>query len=118
MQERLHHIATRLVWIQPLVTAVAIAALVAALFFAVAPDADAETWLIPALLLFCWSLLVVTLVSMFRTTPPAADRNTGFFRRQMIRLHRAFRNLLALAFLALSLALIILSYKLLAAGVG
>jgi len=118
MLERLHNLAVRLAWVQPLAVVVGILALLASGYLAVGHDVLTERYLIPAILLFCWCLLVFTLVGMFREPPPAKDGRMGFFRRQLVRFQRFLRSLVALAFLALTAALVVLSYRLIVIGIG
>ena len=118
MLERLHYLAVRLAWVQPLVVIIGFAALLASGYLATSKDALTEQYLIPVILLFCWCLLVFTLVGMFRAAPPVKDESMGFFRRQLVRFQRFLRTLLALAFLALTVALVVLSYKLINTGIG
>ncbi|MCB1672657.1 MAG: hypothetical protein R3F41_08990 [Gammaproteobacteria bacterium] len=118
MQEYLHNLALRLARIQPLVVLAGLAALLAAGSFALNPKLAGDRYLIPTILLCCWCLLVYTLINMFCATPPSLARTQGFFRRLAVRFQRLLRNLLALCFLGLTGALLVLSYKLAVTGVG
>lgn len=118
MLEKLHNLAIRLIWVQPLAVVVGLLALLAVAFLAVGQGDLTDRYLIPAVLLFCWCLLVFSLVGMFRVAPPAVEEHTGFFRRLRIRIQRFLRFLLALAFLALTIALVFLSYRLVVLGIG
>ncbi|MEZ5489971.1 MAG: hypothetical protein R3F50_06585 [Gammaproteobacteria bacterium] len=118
MQEKLHELAVRLTWLQPLAAIVGVSAFFVAGYVALDPGMELERKLVPTFLLSCWCLLVFTLVSLFRAIPPAIDNNQGFFLRQKIRLQHFLRNILALLFLILTVALLVLSYRLLVVGVG
>ena len=118
MLEKFHKLALKLAWIQPFTVVIGSLALVAIGYLTSAGAGMTDRYLIPAILLFCWCLLVFTLISLFRLPPPAIGRETGFFRRQIIRLLRFFRTLLALAFLVLTGSLFVLSYKLVTTGIG
>jgi len=118
MLEKLHNLAVKLAWIQPVAVVAGLSALLAAGYLAIGQSALTDQYLIPAILLFCWCLLVFTLVGMFRAPPPVIDRSMGFFRRQLVRFHRFLRSLVALAFLSLTVALIVLSYRLVTIGIG
>ena len=118
MLEGLHRLALRLAWIQPLAVVIGFLALLASGYLATGQDVMTDQYLIPAILLFCWCLLVFTLVGMFRAAPPAKDESMGFFRRQYIKFQRFLRTLVALAFLALTFALVVLSYRLIITGIG
>ena len=118
MLERLHKLALKLAWIQPLVVVVGLFALLASGYLAIGQDALTDQYLIPAILLFCWCLLVFTLVAMFLSPPPASDEHMGFFRRQLVKFKRFLVTLVALAFLALTVSLVVLSYRLIVTGIG
>lgn len=118
MLERLHSLAVKLAWIQPLAVFAGVLALLTSSYLAIGQDALTDQYLIPSILLFCWCLLVFTLVGMFRSPPPAKDASMGFFRRQSVRFNRFLRTLVALAFLSLTAALILLSYRLIVTGIG
>lgn len=118
MQEKLHELAVRLTWLQPLAAITGVSAFLVAGYIALDPGTELEPKLIPTFLLSCWCLLVFTLISLFRAIPPVIDNNQGFFLRQKIRLQRILRNIIALFFLVLTAALLVLSYRLLVIGVG
>ena len=118
MQEKLHELAIRLSWLQPLAAIAGISAFLVAGYIALDPGMALEQNLVPTILLSCWCLLVFTLISLFRAVPPTTDRSQGFFLRQKIRFHRFLRNIIAILFLVLTAALLVLSYRLLTIGVG
>jgi hypothetical protein len=118
MLERLHNLAVRLAWVQPLAVTVGILALLVAGYLATGQETLTEQYLIPAILLFCWCLLIYTLVGMFITPPPVIEPGMGFFIRQRARFYRLLRTLVALAFLSLTVALALLSYRLISTGIG
>lgn len=118
MQEKLHELAVRLSWLQPLAAIAGLSAFLVAGYIALDPGMELERKLIPTILLSCWCLLVFTLISLFRANPPVVDRSQGFFLRQKIRFRRFLRNIIAVLFLVLTAALLILSYRLLVIGIG
>ncbi len=118
MQEFLHNLARSLAWIQPFVIVAGTASFLTTATFALNSDIAGDRYLVPALLLCCWCLLVFTLVNMFSNPPPNVEQTRGFFKRLAVRIHRFVRNLVALSFLGLTMALIVLSYRLVAIGVG
>ena len=105
-------------WLQPLVAVLAVVALLVSGYFAINQSASADTYLIPALVFFCWCLLIITLIGMFQAPPPQGKQGLGFYGRLLLWFHRKLRSLITLAFLALTVSLIILSYKLLTTGIG
>ena len=77
------------------------------------PWVRGDRWLIPAVVGLGWSLTLYSLLAMFRRVPPRATRTDGWRRRLSGALRRGGFWVLALAFLGLSLGLVILSYQLL-----
>ncbi len=118
MLERLHALAVRLVWARPPAVIGGILALLFSTYLATGQDALTDKYLIPAILLFCWCLLVYTLVGVFMIQPPHSESGAGFFRRLRVGFHRFLRILMAMAFLALTMALALLSYRLISTGIG
>jgi len=100
------------------VVVIGMLALLAAGAIAIDEQSPWEQWLIPSLLLCCWSLLVFTLIDLFRVEVAEPDCSAGYLRRLQLRFHRLLRNLLALCFVGLTVALVVLSFKLLGTGVG
>lgn len=118
LTQRLHKLARRLSRFQSGVVVIGMLALLAAGAIAIDEQSPWEQWLIPSLLLCCWSLLVFILIDLFRVEVAEPDRSAGFLRRLQLRFHRLLRNLLALCFVGLTAALVVLSFKLLGTGVG
>lgn len=118
LTQRLHKLARRLSRYQSGVIVIGMLALLAAGAIAIDEQSPWEQWLIPSLLLCCWSLLVFILIDVFRVEVAEPDRSAGFLRRLQLRFHRLLRNLLALCFVGLTAALVVLSFKLLGTGVG
>jgi hypothetical protein len=118
MLEKLHRLAVRLAWIQPLAAVVGILALLVSAYLATGQETLTDQYLIPAILLFCWCLLIYTLVGMFITPPPVSEPGMGFFMRLRVRFYRLLRTLVAVAFLSLTVALALLSYRLISIGIG
>ena len=64
------------------------------------------------------SFLFYCLISVFQVEPPAVNSSMGFFRRQITKFRRALLIFVAFGFFALSLSLIVVSFKLISTGLG
>ena len=73
-----------------------------------------ESLMIPAILVFGWCFLLLTFLALFKVIPPIAAPGMSLSRRIGLRLRRALLWLIALGFVALTIALLIVSAKLLA----
>lgn len=116
MLEKIHRAASRAALLLPFAILVAIGAL-----FALAASLQAGTMgqgFIPSLLVFCWSLLLYSVISVFRHPPADPEPGARFLVRLASRLRRAARWAATLLFLTLTIALVVISYKLLAMDPG
>ena len=77
------------------------------------PWLDSELWSIPSLLLFCWSLALFSLEELFVGVPKKLDKSASWRLRASNTMRRAGLRVLGLAFVVLSIALLVLSYQLL-----
>jgi len=118
MLERFHHFALRFRWLQPAGLLVGSVSLLTAGYAAMSTAPGIDVLLIPAILAFCWSLLAISLTGAFEMQPPVVERGAGFFRRQWVRLQRALKILVAIGFMGLTVALIVVSFQLINAGLG
>lgn len=92
------------------------AALATALWIAIQSGDSAESsGLIPALLLCGWCVLLLSFVNLFHAVPPSAGPGLDWRARLAISLQRALLWGVGFGFLLLSLALVLVSYKLLSA---
>jgi len=114
MIERLQRIATILSRFRLLILALGI---VSACVFAVSlfqiPWLDGDVWLIPSLVALCWFLTLHSLNSLFLYIPPKAEKGESWRNRMSISMRRGALWLLGLAFVSLTLAVLILSFELL-----
>lgn len=118
MLDQLHFLATRMRWLQPLAVATGLLSLALAGYVMLAATDMTEALLIPAILGFCWSLVVYSLVGLFSAVPPRVDEQAGFLRRTGARFQRLFKSLLAVSFLGLTLTMVWLTVKLYTTGIG
>ncbi|WP_404419089.1 hypothetical protein [Marinospirillum sp.] len=97
-------LAARLGLLRPvsLITAVIGLLLLAASLFV----ADFQHWLMPGFLLFLWSLLGYSFLTLFRSLPAPPSAQEGLFARWKGKLVRGAYWLLALAFLLLTLGVL------------
>ncbi len=122
MLDRLHKYAFRLRWLRLPLVYLSVMAIVLAGYVTIFPvnpgESVNDSLFIPALLLFCWSILAFSLINVFQVAPPTVDSKLGFFRRQAAKFRRALRSIIALGFLLLSIALAVVSIKLMTTGLG
>lgn len=79
------------------------------------PWIDGNVWLIPSLLLLCWSLALFSLLSLFQRIPDKVDKTSPWRKRLSNSFRRGAYWLAGAAFVALSSALLMLTYQLLRA---
>lgn len=77
------------------------------------PWLSSDGLLMPAILGFCWALMLYSTGEIFQTLPGKASAETTFRRRLLARLRRLIYWVLGLLTVFSSLALLVLSYQLL-----
>lgn len=108
--------ATRLQGLKwPAVAGLIIMMLVTAWVLAGAPAALQDRWLIPAVLVSVWLLLLASGLNMFAQVPTAAEPQMSWWTRVKTRLHRGLYHLFAWFMLLVSLSLIVVTFQLTAA---
>ena len=89
-----------------------LAALVAiGVILLLADSPRAEAFLIPSVVALIWSLSAHSFIVTFRSVPERADRSQGWFRRLWRNLVRGWYWLIALLFLATTLAAVYFTYR-------
>ena len=76
------------------------------------PSIESETWSIPSLLVFGWSLALYCLQELFIDVPEKLDKTEPWRSRFSNTMRRLGFRLLGVAVLSLTAALVILSYQL------
>jgi len=115
MLEQLQTLAARMRWTHPLLMLTGIFALIFSGWVVTGSNTSAEeSLMIPAILVFGWCFLLLTFLALFKVVPPVAVPGMPFSRRIRLRLRRALLWVIALGFIALTIALLIVSAKLLA----
>lgn len=74
---------------------------------------DSGSLMLPAIVGFCWALLLIAFARIFAEIPERPGRQHGWLRRLGLRFRRGMMTIMAVLILALSLAVLILSYQLL-----
>jgi len=116
MIERLQRIATILHRFRVLITFLGITSFgVFSISMFNNPWIDGNVWLIPSLLLLCWSLALFSLLGLFQRIPDKVDEASPWRKRLSNSFRRGAYWLAGAAFVALSSALLILTYQLLRA---
>ena len=114
MIERLHRIATLLSRYRPVLLILAALGFILVLGSLVGnPWLASYEWLMPALALFLWALLLYSLSWLFLTIPGPEQSGMAWRQRIARRFRRALLWVAAALFLALSAAVLFLSYQLL-----
>ena len=72
-----------------------------------------DRWLMPGVVVLCWSLTLLSIGRLFESVPPAASRRMPWLRRIARRMHRALLWLLGLLMIGLTGAVLLLSWQLL-----
>lgn len=72
---------------------------------------ETDIYLIPSVLGVIWSLLFISIVSIFPYVPSKPSSDEKFFKKLKVRFKRAIYHLLGLLFLILTIAVILLSLK-------
>lgn len=91
--------------------------LVTAWVLAGAPAEQQDRWLIPAVLVTVWLLLLLSGLNMFAHVPATAGTQISWWARVKNRLHRSLYHLFAWFMLLVSLALVVVTFQLAAAWV-
>ena len=72
---------------------------------------DTDVFLIPSVLGVIWSLLLISIITVFPNVPSKPSSDDKFFKRLKIRLKRGMYHLLGILLLILSITIILLSLK-------
>ena len=91
----------------------AVLALVIVLSFLFTPSVESNHYTLPSLLGAAWCLLLAIMVTAFQSVP-RIDKDKPLFQRIKARLVRLGYLVLALIFIALTLALAVLTFRLMA----
>ena len=75
---------------------------------------EGDRYLVPCIIGLLWSLSAFAFIINFCAVPPQADKDAALFLRLKRRLRRLWYGLLAFLFLAATVAVLIVSYRLLA----
>lgn len=76
------------------------------------PLLDNDTLLMPAILGFCWALMLYSAGELFQRIPDKASREMTLRRRLAVRVRRGMLWVLGMLMIASAAALLILSYQL------
>ncbi|PCI77468.1 MAG: hypothetical protein COB20_08145 [SAR86 cluster bacterium] len=76
------------------------------------PLLDSDTLLMPAILGFCWALMLYSTAELFQVIPGKASSEATFRRRMAVRVRRGILWVLGTLTIASAAALFILSYQL------
>lgn len=74
---------------------------------------EGDRYLVPCIIGLLWSLSAFAFITNFCSVPPPAEADAPFFSRIKQRLHRFWYGLLAFLFLAATVAVMVVSYRLL-----
>ncbi|MEM7283691.1 MAG: hypothetical protein AAF438_18910 [Pseudomonadota bacterium] len=114
MIERLQRIATFLSRLRLLLVVFALGSIGVMILSVVDnPLMLTDEWLIPATTAMLWSLSLYSLSYLFLNVPSAPDSSMGWRERMSTKIRRAGLWLLGLAFVGLSIMILLLSYQLL-----
>ena len=113
MIERLQRIATILARFRlPIFVLAGFSLLVLGLSVLDNPLLDSDSLLMPAILGFCWALMLYSTGELFQQIPGKASSEATFRRRMAVRVRRGMLWILGVLTLASAAALVVLSYQL------
>ncbi len=72
---------------------------------------ESDIYLIPSILGIIWSAQFFFLVSTFPSIPPRPTKGTKFFARVKVRVKRGMYHVLGVVFILLTIAVVLLSFK-------
>lgn len=105
-------ISKRIYWVKPIAYIVVIGFAGLFGYAIVFRDAgDTDVFLIPSFLGVLWSLLLISITSIFPNVPTIPNSDDKLFTRIKIRLKRGLYYILGLLFVILSIAIIFFSLK-------
>ncbi|GJM12723.1 MAG: hypothetical protein DHS20C12_11260 [Pseudohongiella sp.] len=114
MIERLQRIATLLAWFRiPIFVLAGFSLLVLFLSVLENPLLDGDSLLMPAILGFCWALMLYSTGELFQAVPAKPQSEVPFRERMALRIRRAVLWVLAVLTIVSTAALVVLSYQLL-----
>ena len=114
MIERLHRIATILSRVRPILILLAVTSAAVMLLSVIEnPLISTYQWLIPAMSAMLWALTLFSLSYLFLNVPGQPDPSLNWRERLSRKIRRSALWVLGLVFVALSLALLVLTYQLL-----
>ena len=110
----LNVIATNARWLKPVIKLASLASLSAFLYVVfLAEGANRDVYLIPSVVALIWTLLLYILLATFPNVPAAPDKSRNLFFRIRLRVVRLFYHILAVLFLLFTIAVVILSLRIL-----
>jgi len=114
MIERLQQIASPLARLRPLIVTLGLASLlVFCLSLFGAAGIDADSYMMPAVAAVAWSGLLLCVSYLFQQVPAKPNPGQSLFTRAGLHLRRSLYWILALAVLALTTTVLILSWQML-----
>lgn len=112
MIERLQRIASVLARIEWLLLVLCLAFIGLFIYsLAQTGDTEAEALMMPAMVGFCWSALLICIARLFIRIPEQPGKQHGFWRRTVLRFQRSMAGLLAILVIALTLTVVVFSYQ-------
>lgn len=113
MLERMQGHARRWSAVRPVLLIAAVLALAAALrILLTSVDQAGDVYLIPALVLFLWCIMLHAFLTLFAQVPPPVVTALPWRRRMLMRCRRAFYHLFLGSFAVLSALLLLTSWQL------
>ncbi|RCU51475.1 hypothetical protein DU002_03090 [Corallincola holothuriorum] len=114
MLEVLNSASTKAGWLKPVVTIASVVSLSAFLYVVlIAEGASKDVYLIPSVVVFLWTLLFSFLLAVFPNIPAVPDKSCNLLFRAKVRVVRWFYYIVAAFFLVATLAVVLLSMRIL-----
>ncbi|MET0119153.1 MAG: hypothetical protein ABW090_17175 [Sedimenticola sp.] len=113
MLEKLHRVARRLTPYQNVALGLAAASIIAVVVILLALEpAGSDYYLYPLIVLFLWFLSIYALIDCFKEIPGHPRAQKGFIRKAKAGISRSWSWLMGILFIASTLGVIALSWKL------
>lgn len=113
MIDSLRNISRRLVFLNPVAVAMMLLAFIGVVYCLVSADTElAQRYLAPAIVALLWAGSLYSMINIFPNVPTMATKETRFISRITIAIKRFFYRLLAVVFVATTLATVYVGYQL------
>ena len=113
MIENISVLSRKLYWFKPFTYLIGVGFLCLFIYTLLVSDSSAQdVYLIPSIVGILWCLIFNILITLFRVVPSKPDAKAKLFVKLKARLDRGIYYLFALIFIVLSIAVLVMSFRL------